>query len=66
MKNYRTSEQFAEICESAINGNWNQAFREGFEAGFYAQDLIKHYEEESNGIEFEDLVYLAEGIQKLR
>jgi hypothetical protein len=68
MKKYRTEEQFHEIMDSAMNGNWSAAFKEAEEYGFYAQDLIKYYEEFGSdyGYEFEDLVYIAEGAQKLR
>jgi hypothetical protein len=43
MKQYRTREQFNEILESAINGNWTQAKKEVKKYGFYAQDLVNHY-----------------------
>jgi len=48
MTEYRTREQFEEIIESAINGNWTQAGEECVEYGFYANDLIKQYEEIEN------------------
>jgi len=65
MKEYRTQEQFEEIMESAMNGNWTQAFREAEEYGFYAQDLIKYYNQD-DGYMFEDLVYIAEGAAERR
>lgn len=68
MKEYRTEEQFISIMENAQNGNWSDAFKEAEEAGFYAQDLIKHYQN-TNDIynwDLEDLIYIAEGAQKLR
>jgi len=66
--NYRTEEQFIEIMENAQNGNWSDAFKGAEEYGFYAQDLIRHFEEtgEDYGFEFEDLICIAEGAQKLR
>ena len=36
---YRTQEQFDEICESLVNGNFNQAVRQYIDYGFNAQDL---------------------------
>ena len=45
MKQYRTRKQFEEIIESATNGNWSQAAEECIEYGFYANDLIKQYNE---------------------
>jgi len=42
---YRTREQFEEIIESATNGNWTQAGEECVQYGFYANDLIKMFEE---------------------
>ena len=45
MKDYRTKEQFDEILESATNGNWEQAKKEVIEYGFFANDLIKMYNE---------------------
>ena len=71
MKTYRTTEQFTEIMENAENGNWSDAFKCAEEYGFYANDLLKKY----NDAEFEfgyqpytleDLVIIAEGAQKLR
>lgn len=60
MKEYRTTEQWNEICDSAINGNWTQAGKECVEYGFWANDMIKAYEEESNGLEATDLALLSE------
>ena len=62
MKEYRTIEQYNEIVDSVINGNWTTAFRECVEYGFYANDLIRFYEEEEyNHLPVMDLVLLAEG-----
>lgn len=68
MKQYRTEEQFISIMENAQNGNWSDAFKEAAEAGFYAQDLIRHWENIGNiyGFLYKDLVYIAEGAQKYR
>jgi hypothetical protein len=68
MTEYRTEEQFHKIMESAINGNWLQAYKECVEYGFYAQDLIRMHEEtgEVYGYECTDLVYLSQGAAELR
>ncbi len=67
-KEYRTQEQFIDIMENAMNGNWSDAYQLAEESGFYAQDLIRHYENTKDvyGWEFEDLVYIAQGAQELR
>jgi hypothetical protein len=39
MKQYRTDEQFQEMCENMINGNWSDAGRNCAEYGFYAGDI---------------------------
>ena len=44
MKTYRTQEQFGEICESMLNGNWSQAAQECVDFGFYAGDIRKAQE----------------------
>jgi len=64
---YRTSEQFKEICENAYNGNWSDAFDNCVEYGFYANDLIRHFEQDEYcGIEAADLAILAEGASNRR
>ena len=45
-KEYRTIEQFNQICDSFYNGNWSQAAIETVRDGFYQNDLIEHYEAE--------------------
>lgn len=65
---YRTEEQFISIMENAQNGNWKDAAKEAEQGGFYAQDLIHHY---NNTVEmydwsYEDLVYIAQMAQALR
>ena len=54
--------------DNVINGNWTDAFELAEEAGFYAQDLIRYYESigADYGYLLEDLIYIAEGAQKLR
>ena len=44
MTEYRTREQFNEIIDSAVNGNWQQARDEVAKYGFYATDLVKAYD----------------------
>jgi len=65
---YRTTEQFDKICNSAINGNWSVAFKECAEYGFYANDLINKFEESDgmSGLEATDLAILAEGASDFR
>ena len=67
-KKYKTEEQFISIMESATVGNWPDACKEAEGAGFYAEDLINHYKNtvEVYGWEMEDLIFIAEGAQKLR
>jgi hypothetical protein len=68
--NYRTDEQFEEIIDSCLNGNWTYAIKECVEYGFFAQDLINKQEEFQemgmNTIEDIDLCILSEGAEKLR
>jgi len=59
-KEYRTGEQFEEICESVINGNWKQAANECIEYGFYAADLVEKFKEGYSGLEATDLAFLTE------
>jgi len=67
IQEYRTTQQFEEISESALNGNWKQAFKQCEEYGFYANDLIEHYEaNEVNIIDLKDIAILSEGAQELR
>ena len=44
-KQYRTSEQFQQVCKSMINGNWTQASEEVVEYGFWENDLLNEYDE---------------------
>ena len=66
---YRTTEQFLDIIDSAYNGNWAQAYQEVVDYGFYAHDLIEKYEEEYDDKIPEaviNLIIIAEGAGKLR
>jgi len=65
---YRTEKQFIGIMEDAENGNWSNAFENAEKYGFYAHDLIKQYilTADKYGWDMEDLIYIAEGAQKLR
>lgn len=45
MSEYRTTEQFLDICDSMINGNWTQAGQDCAKWGFYANDLRTEYEQ---------------------
>jgi hypothetical protein len=67
MKEYRTVEQFNTIADSAINGNWSTAFKEVEQFGFFADDLIECFNnDDSHGLDWEAIVYLAQGGQKER
>ena len=70
-KQYRTQEQFDEIVDSLINGNFNQAVDFVIEYGFYAQDLrgfIDNAMESHDNIYFknEDFYQLIETATKKR
>lgn len=43
---YRTQDQWNEICDSAVNGNWSTARKEVEEYGFYVEDLIKYHKQD--------------------
>ena len=67
MKKYRTDEQYDEIIDSMINGNWTYAGKLCVEYGFYANDLLtkaEGYSEHNSPDEicefYRDLVLLAE------
>ena len=42
---YRTREQFIDICEDMVNGNWTDAGRNCAGYGFWAGDIRKAQEE---------------------
>ena len=53
MSNYRTDEQYKDICENMSNGNWTDAAKLCADSGFYANDLKTNYE---TGVEGSDLI----------
>lgn len=65
MREYRTQEQFEEIVDHTINGNWHDAGRDCVTYGFYANDLIKMNTEnkEDGGITFDEDYDIAELIE---
>ena len=68
MKEYRTQAQWIEICEAAVNGNWNIAGLIAAERGFFAEDLVSFWQDEEEHI-LElgtDLVFIAELAQQFR
>jgi hypothetical protein len=70
MKNYRTAEQYKDICENMMNGNWTDAAKLCTDAGYYANDLKIKYEAEIEGSELItdiwDFVELVEMANKYR
>jgi len=63
----RTQEEFEEIQENAMNGNWTDAGNLCEEYGFYANDLINAWNNSDyKMIEATDLALLAELAQKAR
>ena len=68
MKQYRTETQWIEICQAAVNGNWNIAGLIAAERGFFAEDLVSFWQDEEEHI-LElgtDLVFIAELAQQFR
>jgi len=67
---YRTKEQFNELIETAINGNWSDAAAYVVEYGFYANDLIQAYKNsyfvDSDYFEATDLCIIVEAAAELR
>jgi hypothetical protein len=64
MAEYRTDEQYKDICENMSNGNWSDAALICANAGFYANDLKNKYEEGAEGSELiDDLWDFAELIE---
>ena len=62
---YRTYEQFEDLCESMVNGNWQQAGEDCAKYGFWANDLIEmfeRYEEDGEhlGVKWSDFIILVE------
>lgn len=68
MQEYRTQEQFFEICDSIINGNYQQAIEEAVEYGFSAVDLANyaHEFEDVTGFPDTNFFYICEGIGKAK
>lgn len=66
MKQYRTQEQFEEIADNCLNGNWSDAAQNCVDFGFWANDLIKMNKENELFDDIYDLVELIEMAQKLR
>ena len=68
-KQYRTQEQFDEIVDSLINGNFNQAVDFVIEYGFYAKELRQFIDNtlvESSYFDNEDFYQLIESATKKR
>lgn len=62
-KEYRTQEQFKEICDSMINGNWSHAAIECVKYAFYQNDLLTAYDEEQLiDSSFDDDTYILRGL----
>lgn len=67
MTEYRTTEQFEDMCDSMLNGNWTQASELCVEYGFYAGDIRKAQEETksedmsiiSDDLDFVELIEMA-------
>ena len=69
MTEYRTQEQFDEIVDSIINGNFDQAVNLVLDYGFYAQELrqcINNTLVESPYFDNEDLYQVIETATKKR
>lgn len=66
MTDYRTDEQFMDICDNMVNGNWTDAAKLCAEAGFYANDLKNKYSEECGIDDIWDFVELIEMAGKYR
>jgi hypothetical protein len=67
---YRTAAQFETIADLAYNGNWSDAIESCVDYGFFAQDLVEHYDnQEASGtlyIPATALAILAEGAAESR
>lgn len=66
MKTYRTVEQFENIVNNCLNGNWTDAAKECVEYGFYAADLIRFNKDLNMFDDLYDIAELSEMAQKLR
>lgn len=63
---YRTEEQFNDICEDMINGNWTDAGKNCAKYGFYANDLKNAYSEYCGIEDIWDFVELIEIADRYR
>lgn len=71
MKKYRTPEQWEEMTENMVNGNWTDAGKNCADYGFYSGDIRKFQEEaraEGTNLIDDDLDFceLIEIAQKFR
>jgi len=66
MKQFRTEEQFQEIAENVLNGNWRDAANQCVEFGFFANDLRRFNEQNELFDDLYDIAELAEMAQKFR
>jgi len=68
MAQFRTDEQWQDMCENAVNGNWSDAAQNAVDYGFYANDMIKKYQAEDFHIlsEESDMAILCEMAMNLR
>jgi hypothetical protein len=65
-KEFRTSEQFEEIADNCLNGNWSDAAQNCVDYGFYANDLINKNKELELFDDLYDIAELIEIATKLR
>lgn len=66
---YRTQQQFLDICDNMINGNWTDAGKLCADSGYYANDLHIKYDElqdECGITDIWDFVELIELANKYR
>lgn len=65
-KEFRTNEQFEEIADNCLNGNWSDAAQNCVDYGFYANDLINKNKELELFADLYDIAELIEIATKLR
>lgn len=63
MKQYRTYEQFIDIVENMLNGNWTDAAKLCAESGYYANDLKMTYENDPESCPVDDIWDFVELIE---
>lgn len=66
VKEYRTLEQFNEIAEDCLNGNWKYAAKQCVKYGFYAEDLISYDRELKLFSDAYDVAILIELTEEFR